>query len=238
MFTRINVPSETYVWSWYVSYWWMYLAIPRALFSTFSQIQQSDNTVNPFLACHHIHCDFHCTPVVVRHWWWQVSWHCIGLFPTCMHPNLLSALRLHLWSSAKVLDLVVCCWCRLRQFKYLSLRTASASHWLALLGFGIGDGGFLDAALVCFQLAGVQIYFRLCVYIYKAQLKFLIWLSAVGVDRGGSSICCYCPLPHRTDWCYWGPALTTGFLTLPWFVPDLVASKSTFGFAFTSIKLS
>ena len=36
----------------------------------------------------------------------------------------------------------------------------------------------------------------------------------------------------------WGPALTTGFLTLPPFVSNLPASKSTFGVAFTSIKLS
>ena len=146
----------------------MYSAIPRALFSTFSQIQQSNNTVNPSL----------------------------------ITTSIVFSIALLLWS-------------------------------------GIGDDRFPDIALVCSQLVCIQIYFWLCVYIYKAQLKFLIWLSAVGVDCDSLSICRCAPLRNCTDWHDWGSALVTaGFLMLPWFVSNLLVSKSTFGFAFTSIKLS
>ena len=82
----------------------------------------------------------------------------------------LCVLRSHLWSSAKVLDLVVSSWCWLPQFKYFLSLPALALHWFALFGSG---------------------------------------------------------------------TVTTGLLTLlPWFIPDLATSNSTFGFAFTLIKLS
>jgi hypothetical protein len=54
------------------------------------------------------------------------------------------------------------------------------------------DNKILDSSSICFQLAGIQIYFWLCVYIYKAQLKFLIWLSTVGDNGDSSGICCCC----------------------------------------------
>ena len=55
---------------------------------------------------------------------------------------------------------------------------------------------------LCIQIKN----FRLCVHIYEAELKFLIWLSAVGVDCRSSSISCRLPLWHRTDWHCLGPA--------------------------------
>ena len=99
-----------------------------------------------------------------------------------------------------------------------------------LLCSGIGKTAPLALPWFCPHLCVRSKDFWLCVHIFEAQLKFLIWLSAVGVDCRSSSTV-HCLGPVRT--------VTTGLLTLlPWFVSDLATSESTLGFAFTFLKLS